>query len=93
MVFLKTSLADLIRSLEATAPACGRPQPRAHPAEVLRDMPSLGLTTANKIQTIVRACHNYVWTGEGKNAPKGTPATRLGLAKAPLDLNDILYFR
>lgn len=53
MVFLKTSLADLIRSLEATAPACGRPQPRAHPAEVLRDMPSLGLTTANKIQTIV----------------------------------------
>lgn len=47
----------------------------------------------NKIQTIVRACHNYVWTGEGKNAPKGTPATRLGLAKAPLDLNDILYFR
>lgn len=47
----------------------------------------------NKIQTIVRACHNFVWTGEGKKAPKGTPATRLGLAKAPLDLNDILYFR
>lgn len=47
----------------------------------------------NKIQTILRACHNYVWTGEGKNAPKGTPATRIGLAKAPLDLNDIIYFR
>lgn len=51
------------------------------------------LEQINKIQTIIRACHNYVWTGEGKNAPKGTPATRLGLAKAPLDLNDILYFR
>lgn len=47
----------------------------------------------NKIQTILRACHNYVWVGEGKNAPKGTPATRIGLAKAPLDLNDIIYFR
>jgi hypothetical protein len=47
----------------------------------------------NKIQTILRACHNYVWTGEGKKAPPGTPATRLGLAKAVLDLNDILYFR
>lgn len=47
----------------------------------------------NKIQTIIRACHNYVWTGEGKKAARGTPATRLGLAKAPLDLNDILYFR
>lgn len=47
----------------------------------------------DKIQTLIRACHNYVWVGEGKNAPKGTPATRLGLAKAPLDLNDIIYFR
>ncbi|MCX7185111.1 MAG: hypothetical protein NTW90_07755 [Nitrosospira sp.] len=47
----------------------------------------------NKIQTIIRACHNYVWTAEGKKAAKGTPATRLGLAKAPLDLNDIIYFR
>jgi hypothetical protein len=36
----------------------------------------------NKIQTILRACHNYVWPGEGKKAPPGTPATRLGLAKA-----------
>jgi transposase-like protein len=48
----------------------------------------------NKIQTILRACHNYVWLPEGKKAAaKGTPAMRLGLAKAQLDLNDILYFR
>lgn len=47
----------------------------------------------HKMQTIIRACHNYVWTGEGPKAPKGTPATRLGLARAPLDLNDIIYFR
>lgn len=47
----------------------------------------------NKMQTIIRACHNYVWTGEGKKAPPDTPATRLGLAKAELNLNDILYFR
>lgn len=64
-----------------------------------------------KIQTIIRACHNYVWTiqpkkGGKKSAspddeptvektkrPPETPATRLGLAKAPLDLNDIIYFR
>ena len=47
----------------------------------------------DKMQTLIRACHNYVWVGEGKTAPKGTPATRLGLAKAPLDLTDIIYFR
>lgn len=48
----------------------------------------------NKIQTIIRACHNYVWTGDAKKDVKPeTPAMRLGLAKAPLDLNDILYFR
>lgn len=47
----------------------------------------------SKMQTIIRACHNYVWMGEGKKAARGTPATRLGLAKAPLDLNDIIYFK
>ena len=48
----------------------------------------------NKIQTILRACHNYVWLPEDKKrSVKGTPAMRLGLAKGPLDLNDILYFR
>lgn len=46
-----------------------------------------------KIQTLIRVCHNYVWVPEGKKAERGTPATRLGLAKAPLDLNDIIYFR
>lgn len=48
----------------------------------------------NKIQTILRACHNYVWLPEGKKAAaKGTPAMRLGLAKAPLNLSDIIYYR
>lgn len=48
----------------------------------------------NKIQTIVRACHNYVWVPEDKDkAKRGTPAMKLGLAKAPLDLNDIIYFK
>lgn len=46
-----------------------------------------------KIQTLIRVCHNYVWVPEGKKAARGTPAMRLGLAKAPLDLNDIIYFR
>lgn len=30
---------------------------------------------------------------EGKKADKKTPAMKLGLAEAPLDLQDILYFR
>lgn len=47
-----------------------------------------------KLLTIARVCHNYVWLGEGKKAKtRGTPAMRLGLAKAPLDLSDIIYFR
>lgn len=42
-----------------------------------------------KLLTIFRACQNYVWTG----AKSGdTPAMRLGLAKAPLDYKDIIYF-
>ncbi|ABE47202.1 hypothetical protein [Polaromonas sp. JS666] len=43
-----------------------------------------------KLQTIFRACHNYVWTGEKRT---DTPAMRLGLAKAPLDYTDIIYFK
>ena len=47
-----------------------------------------------KLMTIFRACHNYLWVGEGKGVrQKGTPAMRLGLAKAPLDYTDIIYFR
>lgn len=47
-----------------------------------------------KLMTIFRACHNYLWVGEGKEVrQKGTPAMRLGLAKAPLDYTDIIYFR
>lgn len=46
-----------------------------------------------KIQTLIRVCHNYVWVPEGKKAERGTPAMRLGLAKAPLTLEDIIYFR
>ena len=45
-------------------------------------------------QAILRACHNYVWTTETRKAgERPTPAMRLGLARAPLDLNDIIYFR
>jgi transposase-like protein len=48
----------------------------------------------HKIQTLIRACHNYVWIPEDKDkAKRGTPAMKLGLAKAPLDLNDIIYFK
>jgi hypothetical protein len=32
------------------------------------------------------------WEGK-KAAAKGTPAMRLGLAKAPFDLSDIIYYR
>ncbi|MFT5085504.1 MAG: hypothetical protein ACI9Y1_003565 [Lentisphaeria bacterium] len=36
----------------------------------------------------MRSAHNYILTGkDGK-----TPAKRLGLAKAPLDYEDIIYF-
>lgn len=41
-----------------------------------------------KMLTILRACHNYIWVPEGR---KDTPAMRLGLAKAPLDYNEIIY--
>lgn len=47
-----------------------------------------------KLLTIARACHNYIWLPEDKSAREhGTPAVRLGLAKAPLDYNDIIYFQ
>ena len=47
-----------------------------------------------KLLTIARVCHNYIWLGDCKKArARGTPAMRLGLAKAPLDLSDIIYFR
>jgi hypothetical protein len=41
-----------------------------------------------KILDIMRTVHNYILTGkDGK-----TPAVRLGLAQAPLDYEDIIYF-
>ena len=47
-----------------------------------------------KLLTIARACHNYVWTTDRKKGViPSTPAMRLGLARAPLDLADIIYFR
>ncbi|EQD59031.1 hypothetical protein B1B_08364, partial [mine drainage metagenome] len=47
-----------------------------------------------KLLTIARACHNYVWTADRKKGVKPeTPAMRLGLARAPLELSDIIYFR
>jgi transposase-like protein len=42
-----------------------------------------------KLLEIFRVYHNYHYTGEDKK----TPAMRLGLAKAPIDLEDILYFK
>ena len=42
-----------------------------------------------KLMTIFRACHNYIWTGDRR---KDTPAMRLGLARAPLDYKNIIYF-
>ena len=48
----------------------------------------------SKFLTIARVCHNYVWLRDGKEArARGTSAMRIGLAKAPLDLSDIIYFR
>lgn len=47
-----------------------------------------------KLLTVARACHNYVWTGDKKKGVVSTtPGMRLGLARAPLDLNDIIYFK
>ena len=42
-----------------------------------------------KLMVIFRACHNYLWPGDRR---KDTPAMRLGLARAPLDYRDIIYF-
>lgn len=41
-----------------------------------------------KLLTIFRVFYNYVAAGDDKK----TPAMRLGLAKAPIDIEDILYF-
>ena len=48
-----------------------------------------------KLLTIFRACHNYVWLPSDARKPdrQSTPAMRLGLARAPLDYQDIIYFR
>lgn len=48
-----------------------------------------------KLLTILRVCHNYIWTlREPKNGQLPlTPAMKIGLAKAPLDYRDIVYFR
>jgi transposase-like protein len=46
-----------------------------------------------KLLEIFRVHHNYTdLPMQGKIAEKKTPAMRLGLADAPLDLNDILYY-
>ena len=37
---------------------------------------------------IFRVFYNYVATGDDKK----TPAMRIGLAKAPIDVEDILYY-
>jgi len=45
-------------------------------------------TNVAKVLDIMRTVHNFILTGkDGK-----TPAERLGLAKAPLDYEDIIYF-
>lgn len=41
-----------------------------------------------KLLTIFRVFYNYVAVGEDKK----TPAMRLGLAKAPIDIEDVLYY-
>ncbi len=42
-----------------------------------------------KMLAIIRVCYNYVFVGKDGQ----TPAMRLGLARAPMDLNDIIYFK
>ncbi len=48
-----------------------------------------------KLLTIFRVCHNYIWLPSDlkKADKKEPPAMRLGLAKAPLDYRDIVYYR
>ena len=41
-----------------------------------------------KMLTILRACRNFILPGEDKK----TPAERLGLAKGPVQYEDVLYF-
>ena len=41
-----------------------------------------------KVLDIMRTVHNYILTGKDSK----TPAERLGLAQAPLDYEDIIYF-
>lgn len=46
-----------------------------------------------KLLEIFRVHHNFTdLPSQGKKADKKTPAMKLGLANAPLDLRDILYF-
>lgn len=48
-----------------------------------------------KVLTILRVCHNFIWTiGEPKKGkvPK-TPAMKLGLASAPMTYDDVITFR
>lgn len=46
-----------------------------------------------KMLEIFRVVHNYVDVKKEKGQEPTTPATRIGLAKAPLDYKDILYFQ
>jgi len=45
-----------------------------------------------KLLEIFRVTHNYIDTKKEKGEPATTPATRLGLARIPLDYKDILYY-
>lgn len=47
-----------------------------------------------KLLEIYRVHHNYIdLPMKGKKSEKKTPAMRLGLAEAPLDFKDIIYFK
>lgn len=52
------------------------------------DIPRITRAMLQKSSNIMRTVHNYILTG--KNGK--TPAVRLGLAQAPLDYEDIIYF-
>lgn len=48
-----------------------------------------------KLLTMLRVCHNFIWTiGEPKKGKtKMTPAMKLGLADAPMTYEDVINFR
>lgn len=48
-----------------------------------------------KLLTILRVCHNYIWTpaDRPKSEKKETPAMKLGLATAPMTYEDVIAFR